>query len=310
MKVCLALGGGGARGYAHIGVLKGLFEMGITKFHAISGTSAGGMIAGLFAIHRDPDKIYEAILSFMKSPLSESLNFKETYSERDKLKKIYGNIREKVFMAKTLVSQSFVDEETQDKIYTHLYGKDTLLEQYNQKLRIMASDLVTGRDLAFQGGSMHKVMKATSALPGALPPVRLGDMLLVDGGITHNLPVIPLLKDDCDLIIASNVSRSLPNKKEYRNAAEILIRCEYISLKRLEDIESQFADVVIAPDLSEYEWYDFDRLDEILEQGYIAFKKMRSQLEKVMNPIHRAKKHITSNKELIEKLTDHITYFP
>lgn len=310
MKVCLALGGGGARGYAHLGVLRGLFEMGIKEFHAISGTSAGGMIAGLFAIHKDPEKIYETLYSFRKSPLFESLNFKETYSERDKLKKLYGNIREKVFMAKTLVSQSFLDEETRDKIFTYLYGTDKLLEQYHLRLRIMATDLVTGKDIAFQGGSMHKVMKATSALPGALPPVKLGDMLLVDGGITHNLPTIPILKDDCDVIIASDVSRALPRKREYRNAAEILIRCEYISLRRLQDIESQFADVIISPNLSEYEWYDFDKLDEIMELGYKAFKKVFHEIEKAMNPITRAKKRILLNRELIEKLTAHIVYFP
>ncbi len=310
MKICLALGGGGARGYAHLGVIKGLFEMGIKEFHAISGTSAGGMIAGLFAIHKDPDKIYATLHAFKESPLFQSLHFKEAYSERDKLKKLYSNIREKVLMARTFVSQSFLDEETRDKIFTYLYGKDTLLEEYHERLRIMATDLVTGKDIAFQGGSMHKVMKATSALPGALPPVRLGDMLLVDGGITHNLPTIPILKDACDVIIASDVSRVLPVKRDYRNAAEILIRCEYISLRRLEDIEIQFADVLISPELSEYEWYEFDKLDEIMEKGYDAFKKALPQIERAMNPITRAKKKLLFNKEFVEKLTGHIVYFP
>ena len=310
MKVCIALGGGGARGYAHIGVLRGLFEMGIKEFYAISGTSAGGMIAGLFAMHKDPEAIYDKIKSFRESPLFESLKFHEVYSEKDKLRKLYSNIREKVFMAKTLVSQSFLDEETRDKVFTYLYGNDTLMEQYHPRLRVMATDLIKGRDIAFRGGSMHKVMKATSALPGALPPVKLGDMLLVDGGITHNLPIIPLLKDECDIIIASDVSRSLPEKREYRNSAEILIRCEYISLRRLQDIESPFADVIISPDLSEYEWYEFDRLDEIIERGYEAFKKSKSEIDKAMNLFQRAKKKLILHKELVEKLTNHIVYFP
>ncbi len=310
MKVCLALGGGGARGYAHIGVLRGLFEMGTKEFYAISGTSAGGMIAGLFAIHKNPEGIYEKIKSFRKSPLFESLRFHEVYSEKDKLRKLYSNIREKVFVAKTLVSQSFLDEETRDRVFEYLYGNDTLMEQYHPRLRIMATDLIKGIDIAFRGGSMHKVMKATSALPGALPPVRLGDMLLVDGGITHNLPILSLLKDECDVIIASDVSRSLPEKKEYRNSAEILIRCEYISLRRLQDIESQFADVIVSPDLKEFEWYEFDKLDEIIERGYRAFERSRPMIDRAMNLFQRAKKRLILNKELIDRLTEHIVYFP
>ncbi len=310
MKVCIALGGGGARGYAHIGVLRGLFEMGIKEFYAISGTSAGGMIAGLFAMYRDPEIIYDKIKSFSETPLFESLKFRELYSKKDKLRSLYSNIREKVFIAKTLVTQSFLDEKTRDKIFTYLYGSDTLMEQYHLRLRVMATDLIKGRDIAFRGGSMHTAMKATSALPGALPPVKFGNMLLVDGGITHNIPILPLLRDNCDIIIASDVSRSLPEKKKFRNSAEILIRCEYISLERLQDIESQFADVIISSELNEYEWYEFDRLDEIIDRGYEAFKKARPEIDKAMNLFYRTKKKLTLNRELIEKLTQHIMYFP
>lgn len=310
MKICIALGGGGARGYAHIGVLRGLFEIGVKEFYAISGTSAGGMIAGLYAMHRDPEAIYKKIKSFSQSPLFDSLRFREVYNERDRLKRLYGNIREKVFMAKTLISQSFLDEETRDKVFSYLYGDDTLMEQYHQRLRIMATDLIEGRDIAFCGGSMHKVMKATSALPGALPPVKFGDMLLVDGGITNNLPILPLLRDECDIIIASDVSRALRRKIEYRNSAEILLRCEYITLRRLQEIQIQFADVVISPQLEEVEWYEFDRIDEIIDRGYKAFVKARKEIDKAMNLFHRAKKKLFINKEMIDKLTSHIVYFP
>ncbi len=310
MKICLALGGGGARGYAHIGVLRGFFEMGIKDFYAISGTSAGGLIAGLFAMYEDPDAIFEKIKSFRDKPLFKSLRFHEKYSEKDMLKRLYSNIREKVLVAKTLVSESFMDEETRDKVFAYLYGEDTLMEQYNKRLRVMAADLITGKDIAFRGGSMHKVMKATSALPGALPPVKLGDMLLVDGGITHNLPILPLLRDECDMIIGSNVSRPLREKHEYKNAAEILLRCEYISLQRLDDIESAFADVIITPELSDIEWYEFDRLDEITERGYEAFKRAKPELEKAMGLFNRIKKNLILKKEIIQKITEHIVYFP
>lgn len=310
MKICLALGGGGARGYAHIGVLRGLFEMGIKDFYAISGTSAGGMIAGLFAMHKDPDIIFEKIKSFKETELFKNLKFRETYSEKDTLKKFYSNIREKILMAKTLVSQSFLDEETRDKVFAYLYGEDTLMEQYNQRLRIMATDLISGKDIAFRGGSMQKVMKATSALPGALPPVKLGDMLLVDGGVTHNLPILPLLKDECDIIIGSNVSRPLKKKYEYKNSAEILLRCEYISLERLQNIESAFADIIITSEVFDIEWYEFDRLDEVVERGYNAFKKSQPELERKMSIFHRLKRKLELSREHIERFTQHIVYFP
>ncbi len=309
-RVGLALGGGGAKGYAHIGILKGLSEMGIVP-SCIAGTSAGGIVAVLYSMLKNPDEIEKRIKELQSSKEFQNLNISEPFDRKNgNISKIFSEVREKILLAKSLVTQALIEDNDIQEVYRHLLGKDVFLESLKPKLLITAVDLVSGRDIVFKGGNALRIIRATSSIPGVFSPVKLGDMLLVDGGITHNVPVFPLVRERCDVIIAIDVSHRLPIKKIYKNPAEVLIRTEYISLERLQDYEETFADIVIHIDLNNYNWYNFEKMEEIIPKGYEAFQKHRDQLEKIMSPTYYMPKNLKRNKKLEKALTENIVYFP
>ena len=171
MKISLVLGGGGARGYAHIGVIEELKANGF-EIKSIAGTSMGAVIGGLEAC-------------------GGLENYKRWVSSLDFLD-----------IFKFLKSPFKLDGDRIFNKIKELVGKEVKIEDLPIKFTAVATDLTKKREIWFQRGDLFKAMQASSAIPGVFDPVVIDGRILVDGGVLNLLPIAPVMSDITDLIIA------------------------------------------------------------------------------------------------------------
>lgn len=180
-RIGLALSGGGARGLAHIGVIKVLQKAGI-PIDCISGASMGGIIGGLFCAGVSIEKLESVALNFAKS--NQLIKLIDLSPPRRGLLK-----GEKV---KDLLQDMLIE--------------DRRIEKLDLPLALAAVDLQTNQDVCLDSGSLLEAMMATAAVPGLFDPVIIDDQILVDGGVLNNLPVDLARKMDAEIIIAVDVN--------------------------------------------------------------------------------------------------------
>ncbi len=200
MNIGLALSGGGAKGIAHIGVLKVLEEAQI-PVHALAGTSMGGLVAAIYAAGRSPDEIEEIARSIRLLDIIQR--------NRDGLglmgvEKVTARLREAL-------------------------GGDLTFEQLNLPLALIAADLETGEEVAIRDGSVVEGMLATMSLPPVFPPLLWRGRLLVDGGVVNPVPFDFVREMGADRVIAVHTRHQLPNLLEpqapsHGQGAEAIIR--------------------------------------------------------------------------------------
>jgi len=241
-KVGLALGGGGALGAAHIGVLKALQEFEI-RVGCISGTSAGALVASLYAFGKN----WEALVEIAKQI---------KWMEISKLSlSRYGLLSNEKLGA--LLKENIGEASIEDALIP---------------LAIVATDIATGEEVVLDEGDVAKAVMASSCIPGIYVPVEMGGRLLVDGGIVENVPVSPLRRLGADVIIGVNLNVG-HRKHKPKNIVEVLLRSFDFMLKAATRLQAEWADLIIAPDLSEYSMYDMNRTEELLEEGYRAARR-------------------------------------
>jgi NTE family protein len=136
--------------------------------------------------------------------------------------------------------------------------------------RAVATDLISGKKIVISGGSLRKAVLASCAVPGAVDPVRLGDWLLADGGITSLVPVLAAKQEGADVVIAVVVDREQKNSGQFETAQEIFYRAGDITSDQLEEAELQHADVVIRPKIGDLHWADFTRAKSLIQEGETA----------------------------------------
>lgn len=236
-RIGLALGGGGARGFAHIGVLRALEEMGI-KPDVISGTSAGSIIAALYADGYTPQHIIR---------LFSELDVKELVDvtiPRNSLLKMDKFIH---FIDKRLHSKRIEDL----KIPTY----------------IVATDFDNGKSVAFDKGDLAIRIAASCSIPIVFPPIAIDGIHYVDGGVMRNLPVTPI-RDLCDVVIGINVSPM--QHEQYENNLLSITNRAYNFLS----CGNVFPDIALCDilieneDISGYNVFDIDEQEKIEELGY------------------------------------------
>jgi NTE family protein len=209
MKTGIALGGGGAKGLAHIGVIKVLEEHGIFP-QAISGTSIGALIGALYLLHGDIRAVEAFALSFENSKLYPYLSPRPSSS---------GLISEKGI-------QTFLDG---------LFGS-MRIEDLDLPFYCSAADIRRGREVMFEHGSLLRAVRASISIPVIFKPVRLRQSYLVDGGLINPVPVDVLKKNGCDFTIAINVITQRPLRARRRRTAS---NKEKLLLARLDDFFSR-----------------------------------------------------------------------
>ncbi len=271
-KLGLALGGGAARGLAHIGFLRVLEREGI-PIHVISGSSIGAIIGGLYAHFQRVDAVEEQILTILKHPVVEKLGLQffgedgfRLPQEFD-LEDILVYFKLQFSLLKVFNKPYFFDPELVKALYELL--PDVPIEKLPIRFGAVATDLLSASEVLFQKGSLRKALQASSAIPGIFPPVDYKHYRLVDGATTNAVPVEEARILGADVVVAVDVSKDIHLVRNIDNALGVLYRVDEIASYLLTQRRLKHADLVVEPDVGRINWADFAHPETIIRKGEI-----------------------------------------
>jgi NTE family protein len=264
-KVGLALGGGGAKGFAHIGVLDVLQQEGI-PIDLIAGTSMGGLVGALCALGKDCRLMKETAL---KINVVKMLSLADLALPKSGL-----------FGGKAVIS-----------LLQKMIGRDVDFEELAVPLSLVATDINSGEEVVINRGSVLEGVRATISIPGIFTVVKWQGRYLVDGGLVNPVPVSVARGMGADFIIAVNVmdevggrlrqadKRKKTSPKE-PNIFNVLLQTLYIGSSVISRTSAWGADIVISPDTSQTGPGDFHRARQCIEQGEIAARAALPEIKR------------------------------
>jgi len=286
LKIGLALGGGGARGLAHIGVLKVLERENI-PIDLITGTSMGAVIGGVYALKRDISAIEKIAEKYSKiSEFNIDFSFSEN-KRKDKpffLKKMSDFLKRGYILNLELRRKYINDGEGVKKIIKDLVDNKAFMDT-KIPFAAVAADLVKGEKVIIKKGKLFDALLASASIPGMFPPVILEKKILVDGGIVDVVPIETAQSLGANFVIGVNVSQTIKKKAEFDNAVEIFFRSDSITSAELRKLQLSFADVVITPKVGRFHWSDFSKPEQCIREGEIAAQNAILEIKKKLKRV-------------------------
>jgi len=286
LKVGLALGGGGARGIAHIGVLKVFEEAGL-EFDAISGTSFGSIVGAMYAQSPDVDRLRKKVLAFLKSDQFRrtKIFFIKRHYEEKKHKSFITSLKtylqKGIFWGISLQGTSFISEDTFLSQIAELL-EDRRIEETQIRFVALASDLSNGGEKVLSEGPIRQAVAASCAIPGVFPPIRIGECQLIDGGWVNQVPVVPLKRLGMDFTVAISISEDCESLHEFDSGLDVVLRANEITRCVLSASQVEAADFVIRPELEDIHWSDFWRYHSAIERGEAAARAAIKPLKRLL----------------------------
>lgn len=269
IKVGLALGGGAARGLAHLGVLRALDRANI-PVDLVVGTSMGAIIGGAYATYRDLDGLERQVREILTSEefKKNRLSFlKETKQARGGLFFSVANlVRKGIFFGVSNIRSSFLSAE---EFANSMEGvlPETPIEELPVAFGAVALDLGAAEQVLVRHGSVRKAAAASSAIPGVLPPVEIDGRVLIDGGWADKLPVVPAFVMGADVVIAVDISAEVTQVRNFRRGVDIMVRANSIKDAALVSFSRGMADLVIQPAVKDVHWADFGGFERCITAG-------------------------------------------
>lgn len=284
-KLGLALGGGGARGLAHIGVLKILDSEGI-EINSITGCSMGAIIGGLYAYYGNAKQVEEFILQAIIHPKFirlgiERLNENGKKPDKNYFEQFFDYIGTRFQALKSLNSLSYFDDLLTKEIYEII--PDVAIESLNMNFSAIATDLNSGEEINFTKGSLRNAIRASSAIPGIFPPVKYENYFLVDGSASESVPAGKVREIGADRVLAVDVTRSLKVVNQPHNIIDIFYRTEDITSFHLSVLRLREADLVIRPQVEQLSWANFEQAEDIIAAGEIITKENLNEIKKLLH---------------------------
>jgi len=284
-KIGLVLSGGGARGFAHIGVLKVLEEHNIPVDY-IAGTSMGSIIGGLYAIGMTPDEIEQGVQGIDWANVFNDIpdrDYKYLRRKQDSddffsLQRI-GINEDGLQITPGLIEGQQIEIALDRLAYPGFHVRD--FDQLHIPYRAIATDIETGKPMVIRSGNLARAMRASMSIPGALPPIQIDDKLLVDGGIANNIPIDVVRQMGADIVIVVDVSAPLDKKEDLKSSLAITGQLTTIMTRRIADQQlanMQEYDVLIVPGAKEITSSDFIEYPVLIEEGYSAAKTKLNDL--------------------------------
>ncbi len=282
-KKALVLSGGGARAFAHIGVLKALEEAGWYP-DLIVGTSMGAIIGAMYSCGKTPDEIHQ----FLKKTKWEDILTKKLYRDVEQISKkridipsIFTlriddnfNIKYPRYILSTQgISERLLPVTLGPEFYSN-HNFDSLAVP----LRVVATNIKSGKPVVFSAGDLPRILAGSAAYPIVLSPVEIDSMLLVDGGLTNNVPCDVAKAEDADYILAVNMVSQVSDHRSSLSTTDFMDQtintlAYYSDTKNL-----HLADHVITPKATEIYSTDFDSIDVLVEKGYRATRNILFEL--------------------------------
>lgn len=271
-KVGLVLGGGGARGLAHLGALDVLAEHAIEP-RIVVGSSIGGLLGAIYATTGESQaaitKVYDYFHCecFAKIKFSFLKHVDDSGPNDGLLDGLSRYLRKKFFYNVVMANQlSFVDQDEYLKNIAWLI-EDIDIRETKIPLALVCTDLRSGREVVLTEGSLRQAVAATAAIPGIFPPIARGEELLVDGGWVNQLPVKVCRGLGAKVVVAVNVAQELEQDHAADTGLDILRRANAITRTVLSRMQAREADVLIEPEVGTISWAGFECIEECVERG-------------------------------------------
>ena len=274
-KIGLSLSGGGAKGFAHIGALKVLDSIGV-KIDYISGTSMGAIVGGLYASGYTGKEIEKIVMETdFYTLIANEKNRQETSFFSKSVDKYILTIPVKdgkVNVLPTAISTG------QKNIYLlkELFKNTSNITDFS-KLPIpfmcIGTNLESGKMEVFEKGDLVSSIMASSAFPGLMDPVKIGDSIYIDGAMTVNYPSKPLKDKGIDIVIGVDLSQGLANRNDLQSAVAILNQVIDFGIQKETKNQYKYTDINIHPDLKGMSATSYDAKKAILDSGYVEAQK-------------------------------------
>lgn len=295
------LSGGGARGMAHIGVLKVLEELRV-PIDAIAGTSMGAIVGGLHASGMSASEIEEVMSSidwqdaFRDRTARSKLAFRRKQDDQNFLVRLPLGFKG----GKFLLPRGLIQGQKLNQMLRSLTAPVTLVEDFDElpiPFRAVATDLESGQPVVLDSGDLATAMRASMSAPAVFSPVEFENRLLVDGGIVENLPIEVARQMGVDLLIVVDVSFPLLPRSQLTSALEVSNQMLAIFVRR--DAERQRAtlterDIVIDPPLGDITSVHFHRVRQAIAAGVKAAQDMAPQLATLALPPDEYSQHLAA----------------
>jgi NTE family protein len=284
LKVGLALGGGAARGLAHIGVLRALIREGI-PIDIITGTSMGAVIGGAYAALGDIGEVERRIRGllgsdeFQKTRLSFLRESKR--SRGGLLYSVTNLVRRGIVYGVSTMRPSFLSAEE----FARSLGKilpDVEISTTPIRFAASAVDLETAHEVVLCHGRLRDVAAASAAIPGILPPRRLHGRLLIDGGWVDKIPVLPAFRLGADIVIGVDISADLEDARRYARGIDVVMRANTIKDAVMTALHRRLADILIEPAVRRIHWADFAAADFCITAGDKAATEVASAIRELL----------------------------
>ncbi len=262
-RIGLALGGGFARGLAHVGILKVLEEEEI-PVDLIAGTSVGSVIAAAYASGISARELGE---------IAALVRFKDFSRWSFSRFGLFSNDKMAIFLRKMLRVKTF--------------------EELRIPLAVAATDIITGEAAVFTSGDLIDPVRASCAYPGMFQPVQIGDRVLVDGLLAHAVPAMPLREMGAERVISVHLAAHWVKPRGPRHVFDVIGQCFSIAQDRMCGPWRAASDLVLEPEIGEFGYDDFVRAPELMKAGEIAARAALPQIRSWM-PSVPAKPPVTA----------------
>lgn len=250
-KVGLALGSGGARGFAHLGAIKVLKEEGI-PIHLIAGSSMGALVAAFYAVGIDMDRLYKLSSAFKRKYYLDFTVPKMGFISGKKVKEFI-------------------------KVFTH--GKN--IEELSIPIGVVATDLITGEKVVFKKGPIANAVRASISIPGIFVPEKYEGRILVDGGVADRVPVSVAKEMGADLVIAVDIS-IVKRNAEITSIYDVIMQSIDIMQTEIVINREIASDFMIRPPVEDYSSRAFTKIEEIIAIGENETRKYIDDIKRAI----------------------------
>lgn len=291
--ITLALGGGGARGLAHLGVIEVLLDAGYS-IRRIVGVSMGSLVGALAATGMSPPEMQQKSLDYLLSDrfqvhqrtlfgMSGDSTAAETRGYYSWYHRIQQFLKANSLFRRIITQPGMLPGVLLEDVVEHLL-EDVCIEDLKIPFSVVAVDLVSGHQVIIEKGSVRLAVRGSSSLPGIFPPVTHGAMQLCDTGTFCSLPARLAQSYGMRPVIAVEVSTDITPIHPVRSALDTLIRVDEIGENYWRKHVRHHADLLIQPNVGHVPWYDFSSAALLIELGRKAAKKSLRTLDRLIEP--------------------------
>ena len=285
-RLGLALGGGGARGLAHVGVIQVLAQAGV-EVGAVSGTSIGAVAGAGLAMGLGPQEMMRIFDRFLHSELYRTANLDRikaltAKAEEDSLASRIGIfIRRSLIQGKIVTSGGLIEPRLFARIIDFLIPAADF-SQTRIPFVCAALNLTTGRPRLFGEGPLRPAVRASTAVPGAVWPVEIDGQLYCDGGTVMMAPVRPLKAMGAEVVVAVDISREMERDWGCGGALDVVIRTADAAASELNRRQLAEAYLIIKPKVGAFHWTDFEAGKEIFDIGRQAAQARLAEIKELI----------------------------